>query len=220
MSISLKSNIITIYAVSARTIYRQFIKPEAKKAIIINCERRRVQKVKNPKLKISALILALLLVFCGCSTAGEEDGEEIITDFSYDMLDLSTLVDKIYAGAEISDLTFLSVEVVDDYQTLSEQYYLDLSKVIDYEIRSAEGKYGVADVAILRVEEGAADEIMASLENRRDDRINEFSRYDVYDSYEIALNATIYQADELVVMLMLDENSKAAAMETIDSFLP
>ena len=61
---------------------------------------------------------------------------------------------------------------------------------------------------------------MASLENRRDDRINEFSRYDVYDSYEIALNATIYQADELVVMLMLDENSKAAAMETIDSFLP
>ena len=95
-----------------------------------------------------------------------------------------------------------------------------IGKVIDYEIRSAEGKYGVADVAILRVEEGAADEIMASLENRRDDRINEFSRYDVYDSYEIALNATIYQADELVVILMLDENSKAAAMETIDSFLP
>lgn len=199
----------------------QFIKNKAKNAIIIVCERRRREKLKNKMLRLTAFALALLLVFCGCKAEEEETGEEIITDLSYDMLDLSTLVDRIYASIEISDLTFLSVEVVDDYQTLTEQYYLDLDQVLDYEVRSAEGKYGVADVAIIRVKnESAADDVMAALESRQDDRINEFSKYDVYDSYEIALNATVYQADELVVMLMLDEDSKAAAMEIIDSFLP
>ncbi len=176
--------------------------------------------MKKQKLKIAAFALALLLVICGCSNENEENNDEIITDLSYDMIDLSTVVDKIYESIDISELTLSSVEVVDDEQTLTEQYYLDLDNVVDFEVRSAEGKYGVADVAVFRVEEGAGDAVMASLENRKDDRINEFSNYDVYDSYDISLNAAIYQVDELVVMLMLDEDSKAAAMEVIDSFLP
>ena len=118
----------------------QFIKNKAKNAIIIVCERRRREKLKNKMLRLTAFALALLLVFCVCKAEEEETGEEIITDLSYDMLDLSTLVDRIYASIEISDLTFLSVEVVDDYQTLTEQYYLDLDQVLDYEVRSAEGK--------------------------------------------------------------------------------
>lgn len=177
--------------------------------------------LKKQILRLGAAALALLLILCGCKAGEEENGEEIITDLGYEMLDLPTLVDRIYAAIEISDLTFLSVETVDDYQTLTEQFYLDLDQVLDYEVRSAEGKYGVADVAVIRIRnKDAAEDIIAALENRRDDRINEFSKYDVYDSYEIALNATIYQTDELVVMLMLDEDSKAAAMEIIDSFLP
>lgn len=176
--------------------------------------------MKNMKLRIIALAAALLLILCGCAQAENGGEDEIITDFDYDMLDLSAVADKVYASSQIGEMTFLSVEVIDDYQTLSEQYYLDMSKIINFEVRSAEGKYGVADVALFWVEEGAAEEIMASLENRKDDRINEFSKYDVYDSYEIALNAEIYQADELVVMLMLNEESKAAAKDIIDSFLP
>ena len=61
---------------------------------------------------------------------------------------------------------------------------------------------------------------MASLENRKDDRINEFRNYDVYDSYDIAMGAEIYEAGELVIMLMLSEDDKAAAKEIIDYYLP
>lgn len=202
-----------------KTIYRQFIKRSVKKAIIINRTKGEA-KMKNMKLRIIALAAALLLILCGCAQSENGGENEIITDFDYDMLDLSAVADKVYASSQIGEMTFLSVEVIDDYQTLSEQYYLDMSKIINFEVRSAEGKYGVADVALFWVEEGAAEEIMASLENRKDDRINEFSNYDVYDSYDIALNAEIYQADELVVMLMLNEESKAAAKDIIDSFLP
>ncbi len=88
------------------------------------------------------------------------------------------------------------------------------------DVRSAEGKYGVADVAIIRVKEGKGDEVIDSLERRKDDRINEFSNYDVYDSYAIAMNADVYQTGELVVMLMLDDDAKTAARALIESYLP
>ena len=103
---------------------------------------------------------------------------------------------------------------------LTEQYYLDLDNVVAMDIRSANGKYGVADVALIRVAEGKGDDVMESLERRKDDRINEFSKYDVYESYSVAMNADIYQTGELVVMLMLDDNTKAAARALIESYLP
>ena len=59
--------------------------------------------------------------------------------------------------------------------------YLDLNNVVSYEIRYADGRYGAADVALIRVKEGKAEEVMNSLENRKDDRINEFRNYDVYE---------------------------------------
>lgn len=169
---------------------------------------------------LAAMAALLVLLLCGCS-AEEEIDEEINPDeFSYDMLDISFLADEIYKSLDISELTRKSVSSVTDKTTLTEQYYLDLSNVIEYDIRSAEGNYGVADVAIIRVKEGKANDVMDSLEMRKDDRINEFLNYDVYDSYEVALEAEIYQAGELVVMLMLSEDDKAAAKETVDYYLP
>lgn len=175
--------------------------------------------VKNKK--ILALLFAFLMVLlCGCSGEEEEEQEINPQEFSYDMLDLSFVADEIYKKLEISPLTLESVSKITDKTVLEEQFYLDLKNVISYDVRSALGNYGAADVAIIRVKEGKAGEVIASLENRKDDRINEFRNYDVYDSYEIALEAEIYEAGELVVMLMLSEDDKAAAKETVDYYLP
>ncbi len=175
--------------------------------------------VKNKK--ILALLFAFLMVlFCGCSGEEEEEQEINPQEFSYDMLDLSFVADEIYKKLEISPLTLESVSKITDKTVLEEQFYLDLKNVVSYDVRSALGNYGAADVAIIRVKEGKAGEVIASLENRKDDRINEFRNYDVYDSYEIALEAEIYEAGELVVMLMLSEDDKAAAKETVDYYLP
>lgn len=166
--------------------------------------------------KILSIILVMILAMTGC--AEEELPDDII--ISYDTLDLSALADEIYEQAEMSPLTRESVSNVTDETVLAEQYYLDLNDVVAYEIRSAEGKYGVADVALIRVRTGCADEVMSALENRKDDRINEFSNYDVYDSYAIAMEADIYQEGELVIMIMLDSESKTGAMEIIDRLVP
>lgn len=176
--------------------------------------------MKNKKILLAVIAVLLALLLCACSNEEENIEETNPDEFSYEMLDMAFLADEIYGNLDISELTFESVSSVTDETTLAEQYYLDLENVIAYEIRSAEGKYGVADVAIIRVEEGAADSVMESLEMRKDDRINEFLNYDVYDSYDVALEAEIYQAGELVIMLMLSEDDKAAAKEIIDSYLP
>ena len=175
--------------------------------------------MKNKFVKICAFALALLFAFSGCSFGKKEESGDM-EEFSYEMLDLKTMVDNIYNSIEINELTKSSIERITDETVLSEQYYLDLDNVISCEVRSAEGKFGVADIAVIRVVEGATDEVLESLERRKDDRINEFSKYDVYDSYDIALNAEVYYTGELVVMLMLPEKDRTAVRDMIQSYLP
>ena len=176
--------------------------------------------MKNKKFLIALFAALLVFVFSACNPAAEEEEEINPQEFSYDMLDLSFVADEIYKNLEISELTLKSISKITDKTVLSEQFYLDLDNVISYDVRSALGNYGVADVAIIRIKEGKASEVIESLENRKDDRIGEFRSYDVYDSYEIAMEAEIYEAGELVVMLMLSEEDKAKAKETIDYYLP
>ncbi len=174
------------------------------------------------KKKFLILIFAFLvcLGLAACGNNEEEEGEINPTEFSYDMLDLSILVDDIYSRLEVSELTAKSVETVTDEQTLTEQFYLNLYNIKSHEIRSASGEYGVCDVAVIRVKSGTGDGIMDSLEKRKDDRINEFLNYDVYNSYETAMNAEIYQVGELVIMLMIPEDNMEEVKELIDGYLP
>ena len=171
--------------------------------------------------KILALATVLLFaLFCGCSAQEEVFEENNPGSFDYDMLDISMIVDEIYANAEISEFAAASVEKIEDELILTEQFYLDLNNVISFDIRSASGKYGAADVAVIRVKEGTAEAVMDSLENRKDDRINEFLNFDVYDSYEVAMDAEIYNVGELVVMLMLSDDDKDMAKGVVDKYLP
>ena len=172
------------------------------------------------KILFAAMAILIALVFCGCNENAEDDGEINPNEFSYDMLELSVVADEIYKDLDVSELTAKSVEKITDETFISEQLHIDLNNVISYDIRCAEGKYGVCDVAIIRVKDGKATEVINSLENRKDDRINEFRSYDVYDSYNIAMNADIYDQGELVIMLMISEEDKVRAKEIIDYYIP
>ena len=176
--------------------------------------------MKNKKILFSVIAAILLLVFCGCANNGENNEDINPEEFSYDMLDLSIVADEIYQKIVISELTAKSVIKAEDKTFLEEQFYLELKDLVSYDIRYAEGSYGAADVAIIRVKEGKADSVMESLENRKDDRISEFRNYDVYDSFDIAMEAEIFKEGELVIMLMLSEEDKTIAKETISYYLP
>ncbi|HNW03823.1 MAG TPA: DUF4358 domain-containing protein [Oscillospiraceae bacterium] len=175
------------------------------------------------KLRFPALCVALALLLGGCGSENESGGIEVKVNnaaASYDELDLKAIADAIYASLETSELTLESVERVTDEEALAEEFYLDPDEVVSCEVRAASGKFGVADVCLIVAKEGCADDVAESMEQRKDDRIAEFSAYDVYDSAQIALSADVSEMERLVVLLMLDEDGKAAAKEIIESYLP
>ena len=176
--------------------------------------------MKKKILFLVAVLAAAMLVFSGCGENHEQEEEINPEEFSYDMLDISVISEEIYESLDISELTLESVIKTEDKTFIEEQFYLDLKNVVSYDIRYANGKYGAADVALIRVKEGKAGEVIDSLERRKDDRISEFRNYDVYDSYDIAFKAEIYQEGELVIMLMLSEEDKVKAKEIINYYIP
>lgn len=173
---------------------------------------------KRNLLKFVSAAVAALLLLCGCS-GNNEAPQNTENNFSYSDLNYSLIADNIYDEISVDSLTMGSVEKVEDVTVLSEQYYLNLDDLNGYEVRSAEGKFGVADVAILWVKDGCGDSVMDALQSRKDDRIAEFVDYNVYNSYETAVNADIYQEGELVVMLILNDEDKTIAKGIIDSYL-
>lgn len=178
---------------------------------------------KKRTLRFPALCVALVLLLGGCGSKGESGGIEVTADntaASYDELDLQAMADNIYDSLETSELTLESVERITDEEVLKDQFYLNPDDVVSCEIRAANGDFGVADVCLVVAKEGAADRVAESLEQRKDDRIAEFSAYDVYDSAQVALNADVSEMGRLVVLVMLDEEGKASAKEIIESYLP
>jgi len=177
-------------------------------------------------MRAAAAATALLLALSGCGQAAaesESQAEEVPFAYgvdSYADIDLSAVAEQIYAGCKLDSLLAGSVEQVTDSQTLSELYYMPMDALVDYAVYSADGRFGAADVAIMRVRDGRAEEVAEALEQRKADRIAEFLNFNVNDSYNIALNADIYEEGELVIMLMLSDSDKATARGIIDSYLP
>lgn len=175
------------------------------------------------KLRFPALFMALALSLGGCGSKGEGGGIEVKVNnaaASYDELDLKAIADEIYGSLEMSELTLGSVARITDAEALAEEFYLDPDQVVSCEVRAASGKFGVADVCLVVAKEDCADDVAESMEQRKGDRIAEFADYDVYDSAQIALGADVSEMERLVVLLMLDEDGKAAAKEIIESYLP
>lgn len=62
------------------------------------------------------------------------------------------------------------------------------------------------------------ENVTNSLKERKDDRIREFSNYDIYNSTQISENAVIFERGDYVIMLMLEDNT--TAREIIEKYIP
>lgn len=179
--------------------------------------------MKNSYVRIGALLLALLITLSGC---GEKDKSEEIEEVpfsqqlgSFSDVDLSLLVDDIYATGEINSLLLESVSTVVSSTVLSEIYHIPMDAVIDYEVRSANGRFGIADVAIIRVRPNRGADVVAAFEEYRADKMAEALTFNVNDSYNVTLNAQIFEDGELVCMLMLPDDMNDLGRELIDEII-
>ncbi len=167
------------------------------------------------KILIFLLICLSLCLFAGCGGSqadpAQEQGPEIADPL--DEADPAGAIEKIYADI---DMKGLSDATADD---LAEQFSIDTSLVGDFYVRYSSGRYGVADVFILQpINSDSTPQIREELEQVKLNRIREFEHYDIYNSYEIAQDAQIFEQGGYVIMLMLENMDDARAV--IDHYIP
>ncbi len=95
---------------------------------------------------------------------------------------------------------------------------LDLDTVDEFYIRYLPADFGASDVYIVRPEDGEDDAVLKALKKRQEERIREFTDYDIYNSTEISENALIFNQGGYIIMLMLEDNQ--AARTIIEEYIP
>ena len=167
------------------------------------------------KKKLAALLAALslaLLSACGAQPPlDEEEAAPAAAEVHAAVADPAGALDEIYQNIDIKE-----IEAADE--SLMESLGFDLWNIEEYHVRYSSGRYGLADVFILKPFQNDYDSVRESLETVKLDRIRKTEDYDILGSHRIAEEAQIYQYGSYLIMLMLEDN--AAAAEIIQRYIP
>lgn len=127
-------------------------------------------------------------------------------------------IDEIYAlpNQNIKDLY-----VVDETRLL-EQYLIDPSEVQEFYITVTDVDYdmrtGVSNTFIIKPVPEKLEDIKNKLRDIQDIYIENTANFNVYNSSDIAKNATVFLQGEYVIMLMHEDNQKI--IDIIDRHIP
>lgn len=94
----------------------------------------------------------------------------------------------------------------------------DLWNIEDYYARYSSGRYGLADVFIIKPYASDYESVRECLETVKRDRIRKTEDYDILGSYRIAQDTQIYQYGAYLIMLMLEDTATAA--DIIQRYIP
>ena len=84
--------------------------------------------------------------------------------------------------------------------------------------RYSDGRFGAADVIIMKAKPGKEEDVVEALQTIKVSRINLFQNYDIYNSYDIASNGVILERQDYYILLMLENQADAVAI--VESYLP
>lgn len=115
------------------------------------------------------------------------------------------------------DVDILGVEEVTS-QTLVDQFGLDASHWSAVYGRCTNGRFGIADVFIIRPRPGHEDEVRECLETIKLSRMNLFRNFDVFNAYSLAENGSIYRRGDYYILLMIDDEDRVR--EILRNYLP
>lgn len=157
--------------------------------------------------------LVMLLSFTGCGQGRENKAEqETLPVKTVTTADPKRAIDEIYKNINIKEVTAAGDTFMTD--TLG----FDLSNIEEYYVRYSSGRYGLADVYIIRPTEQGYDQVRENLEAIKLERTRYTENYDVLGSHAIAENAKIFQYGNYLIMLMLEDAD--GATKIIEQYIP
>lgn len=177
--------------------------------------------------KAVAFMLCLTLFFCGCSSKPAKTVEpnaagsvqtysssqsESTSEQAPKQADPKTAIDIISDHINVK-----GVEFADD-TVMEEKFFFDLDDIDEYYVLYSSGRYGVADIYIIKPKTDKMPSVRETLEQVKINRVNEFEEYNVYDSLRIANDAEIFEQQNYLIMLMVPDEE--FARKTINQFIP
>lgn len=174
--------------------------------------------------KAAALILSLTILLSGCSKETAEAAPQQAAASALTTSDLNsqlppleeadpeTAIQKIYDHIDIKGVEFADDTVMED------KFFFSLEDIDEYYVIFSSGRYGVADVFIIKPAEDKMPSVRETLEQVKINRVHEFENYDVYDSLRIADDAEIFERQDYLIMLMVRDEE--FARKTINHYIP
>lgn len=170
----------------------------------------------------SAVMVAALALFviltAGLTGCASGQAQETVNVAQAVVLPLVDEPDPAMALSKIyEDITIPEVQYAADSDLL-DRFLLDPALLDDYEVNFTNGRYGIANVFILKPAQGENTKVRDALERIKLNIIKECERYDIYNASEIAQSAPIFEQNGYLIMLMVEDLNTARTI--IDQYIP
>lgn len=166
---------------------------------------------------ITLILLSLTLSFTGCqpinkiadligvssesSASSESSFESEISETSETPSEnISFMLDEIYENCDI-----MGVEIY-DASKLENMIGITSDQVEEFFVACTNGKFGVADVAVIKPVDSARGSIIEALRSFLEKRAESFENYDVNDAVSTCLNGKVYSENGYIVMVAFRDN--------------
>lgn len=127
-------------------------------------------------------------------------------------LDIAKLLSEIYSVCDI-----MGVEGYDEAM-LEEIMLISADSVEEFYVCCTNGKFGVADIAIIKPKDSSRAKIVEALRQFLEKRAVSFENYDVNDAVEICENGEVFVQGGYVIMIAFKDN--ASIKDIINSYIP
>ena len=133
------------------------------------------------------------------------------TNQNQEVNSIDDVLDEIYKNNIIAGIEKAKKEDMED------TFGFDMSYIDEYYVRYSAKNYGLADVFVIKTDEEHQQDVFETLTKIKEDRVEQFQNYIIYDSLDIAKKAEIYTKGDYVIMIMVKNQEQAKVL--LDNFL-
>lgn len=157
-----------------------------------------------------ALAILVLLIMEGCQAYDmymsklNDNPEDAMAAFK--SIGPEEALDEIYIDVNIMGINALTNDILKD------KFLLETDCIDKLWGKYSDGRFGLADVYIIKPKENQADKVHALLEDVKLMRTLEFQSYDIYNSLQIAEDGVVTDIGDYVVLVMLEDRETAMAI--------
>lgn len=170
------------------------------------------------------LCTVFILTFTACGSEKAPEPKQANTQTNYtnikqsknadgnqEVNSIDDVLDKIYENNIIAGIEKAKKEDMED------TFGFDMSYIDEYYVRYSAKNYGLADIFVIKTDEDHQQDVFETLTKIKEDRVEQFQNYIIYDSLDIAKKAEIYTKGDYVIMIMVKNQEEAKVL--LDNFL-